>query len=369
MKYKIVIAGGHLTPALAVIEELQKRNNWEIFYFGRPFSTEGDKTPSLESKIIKDKGVKLITINFGRLQHNFTRYSLWAFLRIPWGFTLSFIHLIRLRPDLILSFGSYVGVTVVMAAWVLGIPVVIHEQTTVVGLANKVSSTLAKKILISWPQTLKTFPEQKTVLTGNPLRSEIFQPKAKIWEAFNFEAKLPLILVTGGNQGSHRINVAVEGILLKLLRQYNVFHQTGHLQSFGDYSRLLKTKEKLPADLKKRYQLRKYLTGEEWGTILNKADLVVSRAGINTISELLALGKPQLLIPIPWLPKDEQGQNAQMVKNEGLGEILPQEDLTPENLFLKIEKMMKNLKKYQPKTKQINLKASFKIVNELEKMV
>jgi UDP-N-acetylglucosamine--N-acetylmuramyl-(pentapeptide) pyrophosphoryl-undecaprenol N-acetylglucosamine transferase len=364
---RIVIAGGHLTPALAVIEELQKRGGWEIFYFGRPYSTEGDKTPSLESKIIKDQGIKFIPINFGRVQHNFTRYSPWAFLRIPWGFVLSFVQLIRLRPSLVLSFGSYVGVTVVISAWILGIPVVIHEQTTVVGLANKISSSLAKKVLVSWLQTLRVFPHDKTVLTGNPLRSEIFQFKTKIWESFDFDSKLPLVLITGGNQGSHQINVAVEGILKRLLGKYNLFHQTGHLESFGDFDRLSEVKEKMPADLQKHYQIRKYLT-EEWGTVLKKADLVVSRAGINTISELLALGKPQLLIPIPWLPADEQGQNAQMVKKMGLGEILPQKDLNPENLFQKIESMMKNLKKYQQKPEQVNLQAAGKIVDELEKM-
>jgi UDP-N-acetylglucosamine--N-acetylmuramyl-(pentapeptide) pyrophosphoryl-undecaprenol N-acetylglucosamine transferase len=368
MKKKIVIAGGHLTPAMAVIEELQKRGNWEIFYFGRPYSTEGDRTVSLESRIVKEQGVKFIPINFGRIQHNFTRYSPWAFLRIPWGFILSFIQLIRLRPNLVFSFGSYVGITVVISAWILGIPVVIHEQTTVVGLANKISSSLAKKILVSWSQALKIFPQGKTVLTGNPIRSEIFQFNSKVWESFGFESELPLILITGGNQGSHRINVAVEGILKKLLGEYNLFHQTGHLESFGDFDRLSKAKEKFPTDLKKRYQIRKYLTGEEWGTVLKKADLVVSRAGINTISELLALGKPQLLIPIPWLPADEQGQNAMMVKKMSLGEILAQKDLNPENLFQKIEEMIKNLKKYQQKPEQVNLQAAGKIVDELEKM-
>jgi UDP-N-acetylglucosamine--N-acetylmuramyl-(pentapeptide) pyrophosphoryl-undecaprenol N-acetylglucosamine transferase len=368
MKRKIVIAGGHLTPALAVIEELQKRGDWEIFYFGRPYSTEGDNTSSLESKIIKEQGVRFIPINFGRIQHNFTRYSLWAFLRIPWGFILSFIQLIRFRPNLVLSFGSYVGITVVISSWVLGIPVVIHEQTTIAGLANRIGSSLAKKILVSWPQTLKIFPQEKTILTGNPIRLDVFQFKSKIWESFKFDSKLPLVLITGGNQGSHRINVAVEGVLEKILGKYNLFHQTGHLESLGDFDRLSQVKEKLPADLKKRYQIRKYLTGGEWGTILRKADLVVSRAGINTISELSALGKPQLLIPIPWLPADEQGQNARMVKKRGLGEILAQKDLNPENLFQKIEDMMKNLKKYQQKPEQVNLQAAGKIVDELEKM-
>lgn len=365
---RIVISGGHLTPALAVIEELQKKGNWEIFYFGRPYSTEGDRTLSLESEIIKEKRIKFIPINFGRIQHNFTRYSLWAFCRIPWGFILSFIYLIRLRPNLVLSFGSYVGASVVFSAWLMGIPVAIHEQTTVVGLANKISRFFAKKIFISWPETLKGLPLEKTVLTGNPLRSDIFQFKEKIWSSLGFVQNLPLVLVTGGNQGSHRINVALEGALEKILEVANLYQQTGHLKVFNDFQHLSKKKEKLSSDLKKRYQLRKYITGEEWGTVLQKADLVVSRAGINTLTELLALGKPQLLIPIPWLPGDEQNKNAQMVKKMGLGEILPQSELNSDSLVKKIILMLKNLKRYQQEPQVVNPKAAEKIVHELEKM-
>ncbi len=367
-KKKIVISGGHLTPALAVIEELQKRGDWQIFYFGRPYSTEGDKTPSLESKIIQEKDIKFIPINFGRIQHKFTRYTLSAFLRIPWGFILTFYHLLRLKPDLVLSFGSYVGVTVSLAAWMAIIPVVIHEQTTVFGLANKITSHWAKKIFVSWPETLKDLPKEKTVLTGNPLRQQVSLFHQKIWDSFKVDKSLPLILATGGNQGSHRINLAIEGILKKILAKYNLCHLTGHLQVFNDFSRLSEKKKKLPDKLKKRYLLKEYLF-EEWGTVLKKADLVVSRAGINTITELLALGKPQLLIPIPWLPHDEQTKNAQMVKQMGLGEILDQDDLSSERLLKKIEMMMGKIKSYQQKPNLVNRQAAKKIVDALEKMV
>jgi len=365
---KIVISGGHLTPALAVIEELQKRGGWEIFYFGRPYSTEGDKAPSLESKIIQEKGLRFIPINFGRIQHKFTRYTLSAFLRIPWSFMLAFYHLLRLKPDLVLSFGSYVGATVSLAAWLSAVPVAIHEQTTVFGLANKMTSAWAEKIFVSWPETLKDLPKEKTILTGNPLRQEVFRFDQKIWASFKFDENLPLILVTGGNQGSHRLNLAVEGILEKIMVKYNLCHLTGHLQVSNDFSRLSEKKKELPANLKNRYLLKEYLT-EGWGTVLKKADLVVSRAGINTISELLVLGKPQLLIPIPWLPHDEQTKNAQMVKKMGWGEALRQDDLTPETLFKKIEMMMEKIKSYQQKPNLVNRQAAKKIVDALEKMV
>ncbi|MBM3205280.1 UDP-N-acetylglucosamine--N-acetylmuramyl-(pentapeptide) pyrophosphoryl-undecaprenol N-acetylglucosamine transferase [Candidatus Shapirobacteria bacterium] len=368
-KKRIVLTGGHLTPALAVIEELQKKGWWEVYYFGRPYSTEGDKTPSLESQMIKKVEVNFIPINFGRFQHHFTRYTLPALIRIPWGFLVSFYRLFRLKPDVVLSFGSYVGATVAFAAWWLSIPVVIHEQTTVFGLANRLSQFWAKKIFVSWPETLRFLPREKTLLTGNPLRSEIFRASPKIWSSFQFDQKLPLILITGGNQGSHRINLAMEGILEKLLKEANVFHQCGQLQIYHDFQRLSAKRNQLAPLLKKRYQLKKYVTGQEWGTLLQKADLVISRAGINIITELLTLGKTQLLIPIPWLPGDEQTKNAQMVKRMGSGEILPQDELTPTSLFNQIKKMMKKIKTYQKAPKLINRQAAGKIVHVLEKMV
>lgn len=369
---KIVISGGHLTPALAVIEELQQRGNWEIFFIGRKYAAEEDKTPSLESKIIIDKGLNFLPVNFGRLQHHFTRYTIPALLRIPWGFIRTYFYLAKIKPGIILSFGSYVGLPVVFNAWLLRIPIAIHEQTTVIGLGNKVASFFAKKIFVSWPETLKLLPENKTVLTGNPFRKNNFSFSQKSFSDWGFSKKQPLILVTGGNQGSHRINLVVEKILPKILMKYNLFHQTGHLEANGDFERLKAIKNKLPSSLKSNYQIRRYLTGEEWGSLLASVDLIVSRAGINTITESLFLGKPQLLIPIPWLPGDEQTKNALMVKQMGLGEILLQEELNPENLLKKIDQMIKNLDKYSSVGNQakklVSPDAAKKIVNELEEM-
>jgi len=369
---KIVISGGHLTPALAVIEELQQYGGWEIFFIGRKYAAEEDKTPSLEAKIITDQGIKFLPVNFGRLQHHFTRYTIPALLRIPWGFIRTYFYLIKIKPDVVLSFGSYVGLPVVFNAWLLKIPAAIHEQTTVVGLGNKIARFFAKKIFVSWPETLKFLPEDKTVLTGNPFRKNYFSFNQRKFSDWGFSKKQPLVLVTGGNQGSHRINLAIEKILPKILMKYNLFHQTGHLEASGDFERLKAAKDKLPISLKNNYQVRKYLTGEEWGSLLTSTDLIVARAGINTITEALFLGKPQLLIPIPWLPGDEQTKNALMVKQIGLGEILLQEDLSPENLLDKIDQMIKNLDKYSSAGTQtrklVSSDAAKKIVDELEKM-
>ena len=370
---RIVITGGHLTPALLVIKELQKRGNWQIFYLGRKYATEGSRTPSVESKMISKVGAKFLSLTVGRLQQKFTRYTISALLRIPFGFFQSFYYLMKIRPKVVFSFGSYVSVPVVFSAWLLGIPIMMHQQTLVKGKADNINSRFAKKIAVSWESSLDDFSGDKTVLTGNPLRQDIFKVKDSVFKSFGFDESLPLILITGGNQGSHFINVAVKKCLKELLENYNILHQTGAASNFKDYEKLKETKKNLPSNLKKRYQIKEYFGGDEWGTILNKADLIVCRAGINTLTEMLALEKKLLIIPIPWLFNNEQVKNAKMFKKLGLAEILDQDVLNSGGLQGAIEKMMKNINNYRlNKDNKKNIlipDATKKIVDELEKMV
>lgn len=373
MKKRIVITGGHLTPALAVIDELVKRGGWEIFFIGRKYATEREKTPSIESQIIPKRGIWFASINAGRFFPHFNRYSFLSFLKIPLGFFQAFYYLLRFRPQVILSFGGYVSVPVVLAGWVLRIPALTHEQTTVQGLATKINTRFAKRIAVSWPQSVKQFSKEKVVFTGNPIRKEIFKVNEKMWQILNFPQKLPLVFVTGGNQGSHVINLVVESVLPRLVKIANVFHQCGHLQAGGDFARLQKTRKKLPSNLKKRYHVKKYLTGEEMGTLLNKADLVVCRAGANTLTEIAVLGKPALFIPLPWLYQDEQTKNAQMLVDAGIAEILPQKDLSKKKLYQSINALVQNKNRYEKNApaakKLVKLEAAKKIVDEIEAIV
>jgi len=369
---RIVITGGHLTPALAVIDELVKRGGWEILFIGRKYAMEGDKTPSIEAGIIPKRGIWFVAINAGRVQRYFTRYTILALLKIPLGFFQAFYHLARFKPVVILSFGGYVSVPVVLAGWLLRIPAITHEQTVVRGLATRVNTLFAKKIAVSWSQTLNQLPAKKTVLTGNPIRQEIFRVNEKLWRILKFEKDLPLILVTGGNQGSHLINQEVKGALPELVKRYNIFHQCGHIAIFGDYEQLLEVRKKLSPILKGRYHFKKYVAGEEWSTLLRKADLVISRAGANITTELAALGKPAVLIPLPWLYQDEQTKNAQMLVEVGMAEILPQKELSAKTLSRSIDKMIANLDKYKKNAakakKLVKLDAAKRIVDLVEKL-
>ncbi len=372
MKKRIVITGGHLTPALAVIDELQKKDSWEIFFLGRKYATEREKTPSVEAQVISDRGIWFFPITTGRFPRHFNRYALLSVFKIPLGFFQALYCLIKIRPRVILSFGGYLSVPVIFWGWVLRIPSLTHEQTTVQGLANTLNACFSRKIAFSWPQSLGKFPKRKAILTGNPIRKDIFKVNNDLVEVLDFPPDLPLVLVTGGNQGSHVINLAIGEILPRILEMTCIFHQSGHLESTGDFEFLEKARKNLPPRLKKRYHVKKYLVGEEMGTFLNKANLVISRAGANTVSEIAALGKPALLVPLPWLYRDEQTENARLLKSLGIAEILPQEELSGEALFRLCREMLDHLGEYEKNKiraqSSVSLKAAAKIAAEIEKL-
>ncbi len=362
---KILITGAHFTTAVAVVEELQKQSGVEIVYVGRRTTREGDRSPSVESEVLPKKGVRFIPIITGRLQRAFTIYTIPSLLKIPVGILQSIYILLKEKPNVILSFGGYVAVPIVIVGWLLSIPIIIHEQTLVSGLANTISSWFATKIAVSF-ESENSFNKEKTILTGNPLRREILDQSrgAKLSEACDppdlnplrgelgshlgiFEEarkeKLPVVFITGGNQGSHLVNLAVEGCLEKLTKIACVVHQTGD-SKFKDFERL----EKLQS---KRYLVRKFIF-EEMPYLLRNSDLVVSRAGINTLTELAYFGTPTLVIPLPYLYKDEQNKNAKFFEKLGLTKILPQSKLSVNNLLENIKEMLKNVDELKKNAKE-----------------
>ncbi len=372
---KILVTGAHFTTAVAVIEELQKQSGVEIVYVGRKTTREGDSSPSPESKVLPEMGVKFIPLTTGRLQRTFTPYTIPSLLKVPFGFLQAIWILLKEKPDAILSFGGYVAVPVVIAGWLMSIPIMIHEQTIVTGLANKISSFFATKIAVSFP-VKNDFNKKKVILTGNPLRKEIitiipakagFQKTDSNWIPDHpkgtslFEVaqvrddnsilklfktgkkeKLPVILITGGNQGSHVINEAVEKCLDKLIKIACVIHQTGD-SKFGDY-------EKLEAKQGERYIVQKFIYSE-MPYILANTDLVVGRAGINTLSELAYLGTPAIVIPVPYLHQDEQNKNAKYFEELGLVKTLPQSKLNGQSLLENIKEILKDLTEIRKQAK------------------
>ncbi len=341
---KILITGGHLSPALAVIDKLKGE---DVLYVGRKYALEGDKASSLEYQAIRDLGIQFAPITTGRLQRKFTRHTIPSFFKFPLGFFQSFLILKRFKPDVILGFGGYVSWPVIVMAAFLKIPIVIHEQTLEAGFANKLAARFAVKICISFESSRRFFPIKKVILTGNPLRKEIIEESHKsLIINHKSEGELPLLYITGGSLGSHFINNLVKGVIQKLIKDFQIIHQTGDSREYKDFDALIKIKSELGVG-KENYTVRKFLTPAESAESLQKADLVVARAGINTVTELLFLGKPSLLIPLPFAQNNEQLKNARFLKAQGLGEILEQKKITGEVFLRALEEMNKNINSYK----------------------
>lgn len=327
---KILITGGHVTPALAVIEELRKRGGWEISWVGRKYAMEGKSVHSLEYQMIPRLGIEFFNLETGRLQRRLTQHTIPSLLRILPGVFRAFAIVIRIRPHIVLSFGGYISLPVVIAAWFLRIPILVHEQTTTSGLANRIASYFADKIALSFPTSSIDFPGYKVIVTGNPLGSQIFSIRR-----FSIKRKTgrPLLYVTGGGQGSQVINRRVEEILPDLTKTFSkVIHQTGTL----DYEHFARVGKKY----NRRYYPKATLLPHEVLNAYKQASLVISRSGANTVSELAALGIPSILIPIPWSERGEQDKNARLLEGAGLAKILPQEELSGPRLLGTINEML-----------------------------
>lgn len=332
---RIFITGGHFSPAKAVISKL---SGWEIYYIGRKYAMEGDKAEALEYKEIT--GVHYLVITTGRLQRKFfvnVGQSIRAILKTPIGFIQALWWLLRYSPKVVLSFGGYVALPVVIMAWVLDIPVITHEQTQSMGLANRIISIFSNKIL-----------------TGSILKREVLEAKIKDTET---------IFITGGNQGSHIINLAVEEIIEKLSKKYVVVHQMGD-SAYKDFERAKKIKNYFPA---------KFFTGEQQAETMAASKIIISRAGANTLAEIAYLGKPSILIPIPWASAAEQEKNARVLADLKMAEMIPQEKLTGKTLLKAVEKMAENYDMYLENAKRgktlVDPRAADKIVEEINLFV
>lgn len=340
---KLLFAGSHAeTTALAVTQEIKKRKlNWEIHWLGK------------NNKNISDLGVINHIFESGKIENKFTKNTLTKLLKIPSDFIKAKKIIKQINPDLALSFGSSAGAISVFWSYFLGIPTIIHEQTATAGRANIISSYFAKKILISRESSFKYFSKNKTELVGNPLNSEVLK-----YLGLERNKRIKSILITGGSRGSTWINDAILPLLPRLLEKYFMLHQTGE-KNIKEFKNIVNEK----------YLPFGQVSPEEMIEVIFKSDLVISRAGANTVSELIALKKPSILIPIPWTFNDEQQKNAEFMESLGLARILPQKDLTSQKLLAEIDIMIEEYPKIIKQTGNIvspDLHASEKLVDLLE---
>lgn len=342
---KIAIAaggGGHFAPALAIIERLPK--DTQVILLGRQRAFEADKTVSFEYRTAHNLGIPFFSITTGRLQRKLTRHTLPSLSKVPYGFYQAMRTLRKEKPDVVVSFGGYVTVPVILAATVIGIPIIVHEQTLEAGIANKIAARFAKKVCISYETSRRFFPHNKTILTGNPLRKNILE--SQTIRVTQEKHARPSIFITGGSLGSHAINIFIEQTLELLLERYTIYHQTGDAQEYKDYDRLLAKKISL-GEKGEQYHLMKFVDATAMGEMLQRSDLVIARSGINTVTELLFLGVPSLLIPLPHGQNQEQRINALFLKKQGIAEVLEQKYITPGTLLQAIQTMIASIEKYR----------------------
>lgn len=359
-KNKLVLTGGHAaTTAVAVVEEIKSRGaDWKLYWIGARNAIEGKKMVTLESEVLPRLGVEFLSLTTGRLQRKFTFWTIPSLLKIPFGFFQSLYYLLKIKPDAVLSFGGFASFPVVFNANLLGIPVIIHEQTPAAGRANMISAKYATKIALSRFESKKYFLNSECVITGNPVMKDIKKIKP-------IGARLknnPVIFVTGGSRGSQSINETLEVILKSLLAKYKIIHQTGGL----DYHKFSDIKQKLPMALRKNYEVFIRVNPLEISKIYSQATMIISRAGANTVSEIMLVKRPAILIPLPISYLDEQTLNARVAEKWGIAKVIPQSQLTPEMLMSAIEKITSNINKILGKVnkeKSPDFDASKKLVD------
>ncbi|MDH5582179.1 MAG: UDP-N-acetylglucosamine--N-acetylmuramyl-(pentapeptide) pyrophosphoryl-undecaprenol N-acetylglucosamine transferase [Bdellovibrionales bacterium] len=303
-------SGGHVLPAITLIDELQKGPQNKIHYIG------GEK--GIEREIIEKKKIPYKAIKTGKLRRYFSIENFIDIFKIIWGLGQSFFYLLKFKSKntLVFSTGGFVSVPVVVAAFLTGKKVFIHEQTSRVGLANKLASFFADKIFISFKQSASYFPVHKTQYSGYPLRDECFSQNKGPIEIDGLslaELDRPILFVTGGGNGSLLINEYVEKHLNDLKKDYFIIHQVG--KNFVEKYNSFKDENYHPIGFIDQNMIDMY----------KYADIVISRAGAGTVCELMALRKRSIFIPLKIAQKNEQYFNALEAQKE-FGSLVIQED-------------------------------------------
>ena len=330
MDRKIILTGGgtagHVTPNLALLPSL-KSAGFEATYIG---SVDG-----IEKGLVEDAGLPYYGIAVGKLRRYFDPKNFSDPFRVIKGFFQARKILKDIRPDVVFSKGGFVAVPVVRAAASLKIPCIIHESDITPGLANRLCIPAADIVCCNFPETFDLIPPEKAHLTGSPIRDELFKGDREAGRKFvGFTDDKPVIMVIGGSQGSAAINGAIRDSLSELLKDFNIVHLTGK----DKMDNMLLTVE--------GYKQYEYIT-DELPDIFAMADIVVSRSGANAIGELLALHKPNLLIPLPSASsRGDQIMNAKSYEDQGFSMVLSEEDMTSKLLISKIHELYDTRDRY-----------------------
>lgn len=348
MTKKIVMTGGgtagHVTPNIALLPAL-RAEGYDISYIG---SYEG-----IEKGLIEDQKIPYYGIASGKLRRYFDPKNFSDPFKVLKGYHQSVKLLKKLKPDVVFSKGGFVSVPVVLAARRCKIPAIIHESDLTPGLANRIAIPRATKVCCNFPETLSYLPEDKAVLTGSPIRRELLSGSAEAaFQLCKFkEHSKPVILIIGGSSGSRAINTAIRDLLPELVKNYNIIHLCGK-------GNLDSTLNAVPGYAQFEY------ANQELADMFALASLVISRAGANAICELLALRKPNILIPLPAsASRGDQILNANSFRSQGFSYVLDEEQLTNTTLLDAIEHV------FHKKTSYLNAMEQSKMGNSIQTII
>lgn len=333
--------GGHFYPLIAVAEVLRHKAVSE----GLDFDIAFMGPEPYDAAELTRLGIRFVSCPAGKVRRYLSLANLFDFFKTIFGVLLAFLKLLFEYPDVIFSKGGYTSVPILLAAWVLRIPVVVHESDAVVGRATKLGARFAKYIAVSYADVAGKFPANKTALTGIPIREVMRAPLQLAAQELpaTFNVALPTVLVIGGSSGAERINLLITQSLDTLLPSYNVIHQTGK-QQFAVEEEL--GKDVVAKDLQGRYLPLPYLTGEEMHRMLTIADVIISRSGSGAIFEIALHEKPSILIPIPETISHDQVSNAYAYGNTGAATVLEEENMSEHVLYALINEIMNSNQKY-----------------------
>ena len=323
---RILLTGGgtagHVTPNIARLPRLRELG-YDISYMG---SYEG-----IERKLIEELQIPYYGISSGKLRRYFDPKNFTDPFKVLKGCMEARRIIRKLQPDVVFSKGGFVSVPVVLAAAHYKIPVILHESDMTPGLANRICIPSARKVCCNFPETLSHLPKQKAVLTGSPIRQELLTGDAvKALRFTGLTPDRPVLLVMGGSLGATAVNEAVRSILPRLLKEFQVIHLCGKGKVDPSLSAL------------SGYVQYEYIQ-DELKDLFALSDIVISRAGANAICELLALRKPNLLIPLSAAAsRGDQILNARSFERQGFSLVMEEEAVTPEALLAAVHQLYEN---------------------------
>ena len=302
---------GHVTPNIALLEAAIGKN-WDVAYVG--------STAGIEREMIGVLGIPYYAVASGKLRRYFSWQNFIDPFFILWGMLQSLVLCLRLRPDVVFSKGGFVAVPLVVAAWLLRVPVISHESDVTPGLANRLTYPFCRKICVTFEATKRYLPGGKVNVTGTPVRQSLVAGDAAAGLKFlGFSGEKPVLLVFGGSLGAATINNQTRRALPGLLQAFDVVHVVGNgnLEASIEQSGSVK------------HYVQKEFIGEQFGHVLAAAAVVVSRAGANSLYELLMARKPHLLIPLgKAASRGDQLDNARVFADLGFSRVLYEEALT-----------------------------------------